>query len=551
MAEDRRIASVAIDDPTELQQVDVKLGGAREAVIDHNADSFDVSGEELKKLSGLSPSLARKKTRLSKAFEGEGGAASKRLEANQETSAYSLMGLAYPPYNLDYLAKLYELSPIHLAAVDAKVTNIVALGYDFVETAKTRSKMSGLEGEKKESLRDKVGRIKDAMYEWLDSCNKEDLFTETLIKVWTDYETTGNGYMEIGRTVSGEIRYIGHIPSVSMRVRQKRDGYVQMIGKNVVFFKNFGDDEDFNPISSDQNPNEIIHIKKYSPTNGYYGVPGIMAAAQAIAGNEFSSRFNLDYFENKAVPRYVITIKGAQLSRKSENALFDLFQGGLKGKNHRTVIVPLPPDSDKSKTEFKMDAIEAGTQDSSFNNYRKANLGEILMAHRVPISKVGLAEGVSLAVARDADKTFAEQVCRPLQGMLEKRLNSIISEKTDAVKIKLKEMSLSDEDTQSKIDERYLRWGAIRPNEVRNRWGWEALPDGDKPATMGGALDGEEQAAEEAANAKTAANAQAKAAAQQKATATQSRTRDADRSANGTDSNSEGRNTQGAGRAQS
>lgn len=528
--------------------IEIRVGGSREMLIDYDPDPFAINGDELKKIRGLSPSLARKKNSLAKAFEGD-GAGSKRLEENQETSAYNLMGLAYPPYNLDYLAKLYELSAPHFAAVNAKVTNIVALGYDFVETPKTRSRMSGLEGDQKDSLRKKVSRAKDMMYEWLDDCNKEDLFTETLIKAWTDYETTGNGYIEIGRKVNGEIGYVGHIPSISIRVRQIRDGYVQLVGNNAVFFKNFGDVRTGNPIGGDSTPNEIIHIKKYTPTNGFYGIPDIIAATQAIAGNEFSSRFNLDYFENKAVPRYIIVIKGAELSRKSENALFSLFQGGLKGKNHRTVIVPLPGDSQDKKTEFKMEPIEAGTQDSSFNNYRKANLGEILMAHRVPISKIGLAEGVSLAVARDADKTFAEQVCRPSQKMIEKRLNAVIAEKTDIVKLKLNEMTLSDDDVQSKIDERYLRWGAIRVNEIRNRWGWEALPDGDKPATMAGALTGEEAAAEAEKIAEQSA-VQSQAAAEQKAQATQSRTRDADRSANATDNNGEGRATQGSGRAQ-
>ena len=50
------------------------------------------------------------------------------------------------------------------------------------------------------------------------------------------------------------------------------------------------------------------------------------------------------------------------------------------------------------------------------------------MAHRVPINKIGTPEGVNLAVARDADKTFREQVCRPAQMNLEKKLNKIVEE---------------------------------------------------------------------------------------------------------------------------
>ena len=214
--------------------------------------------------------------------------------------------------------------------------------------------------------------------------------------------------------------------------------------------------------------------------NNYYGLPDIVAASNAMAGNEFAGKYNLDYFENKAVPRYIITVKGAKLSTESERKLLEFFQVGLKGKNHRSLYIPLPPDSADSKTEFKMDPIEANPQESSFNTYRKMNRDEILLSHRTPINKIGTPEGVNLAVARDADKTFKEQVCRPSQINLEKKLNRIFAEKTDALQIKFNELTLTDEDTQSKIDERYLRMQVITPNEVRIRRGMIPLEGGDE-----------------------------------------------------------------------
>jgi hypothetical protein len=127
-----------------------------------------------------------------------------------------------------------------------------------------------------------------------------------------------------------------------------------------------------------------------------------------------------------------------------------------------------------------MEPIEAGAQESSFNVYRKANRDEILLAHRVPINKIGTPEGVNLAVARDADKTFKEQVCRPAQMILEKKINNIFAEKTDALALKFNELTLTDEDTQSKIDERYLRMKVITPNEVRIRKGLIPMDGGDE-----------------------------------------------------------------------
>jgi capsid portal protein len=311
-----------------------------------------------------------------------------------------------------------------------------------------------------------------------------------------------------------------------MRVRRLRDGFIQLLYGKAVYFNNFGDSETENPIAGQEDrPNEIIHLKKYTPMNNYYGIPDIIAAQVALAGNELSGRYNLDYFENKAVPRYIITVKGAKLSPESERKLLEFFQVGLKGKNHRSLYVPLPADSPDSKVEFKMEPIEAGNQEGSFEKYRKSNRDEILLAHRVPINKIGTPEGVNLAVARDADKTFKEQVCRPAQMILEKKINAIFEEKTDALTLKFNELTLTDEDTQSQIDERYLRMQVITPNEVRIRKGMIPVDGGDEMVEL-----------------------KPQQAADQRATAGKTRARDSERSAASSDKVGEGRNAKGDGR---
>ncbi len=492
-----------------------------------SSDPFSIEGEEVLKLSGLSPAIRRKVSRdIQKKFVGTENSGSQQLLIQQAVSGYALFDLVQPEYNLDYLSTIYEISPYNYAAINAKVSNIVGLGFDFIESKKTTDLLDSIDDEKQlDRARRKLNRIKQDLHQWLEDCNEEETFKETLIKFYTDVESTGNGYLEVGRTTAGKIGYIGHIPSKTMRVRRLRDGFVQLLYGKAVFFRNFGDTQTPNPIAgATDRPNEIIHLKKYTPKNNYYGVPDIIAAQNAMAGNEFAGKYNLDYFENKAVPRYIITVKGAKLSPESERKLLEFFQVGLRGKNHRSLYIPLPPDSPDSKTEFKMEPIEAGAQESSFNVYRQANRDEILMAHRVPINKIGTATGISLANARDADKTFKEQVCAPAQDILEKKLNRVIQEMTDALVLKFNELSLTDEDTQSKIDERYLRLQVITPNEVRIRKGMVPRDGGDEVVDLGAK------------------------AAEIKAQAMQSRTRDAERAANSPDNSGEGRNAKGDGR---
>ena len=227
-------------------------------------DPFKIGIEDIKKLRGLGTNFKRKINRdFSKAFVGTDGTATQQNLLQQAISGYALFDLIEPTYNLEYLSKIYEISTYNYAAINAKVSNIVGLGYSFTETDKAKDAMDEIKDSKQmDRARANVERIKTQLDRWLDDCNEEESFTETLIKAYTDLEATGNGYLEIGRTTAGDIGYIGHIPAKTMRVRRFRDGFIQLLYGKAVFFRNFGDMETPSPIAAqEERPNEIIHLK--------------------------------------------------------------------------------------------------------------------------------------------------------------------------------------------------------------------------------------------------------------------------------------------------
>jgi len=473
--------NVAEDDEDGTQKIytgeDFNLVAKSEETFD---DPFNVSWSEIKKAEGLNDNFRRRANRLEKSFTGVADAKSKKLDP-LDLTGYSLFQIVQPPYNIMYLAQLYDVSPYHHSAVNAKAANVVGLGYKFEETWATKEKVeAAMENPKKlDKLRGKLEEAKEDLRNYLESMNSDDSFIENMKKVFIDLESTGNAYLEVGRTANGKIGYLGHIPTTTMRIRRHRDGFVQVVYNRYTFFRNFGDTETPDQIGTDPQPNEVIHFKVFSPSNTYYGIPDILSAKNALAGDEFAQRFNLDYFENKAVPRYIITVKGAKLTADAERKLLEFFQTGLRGRNHRTLYIPLPSDGENARVEFNMEPIEAGVQDSSFKNYAIENRDRILIAHRVPVSKIGMPQGVSLANAKDADKTFKEQVCRPRQEELEYKINKIIGEITDAFVLRFNELALTDEETQSRIDDRYLKDQVLLPNEVRARKGLPPISTGD------------------------------------------------------------------------
>lgn len=513
-------------------------------------DPFNKSWNDLRSLNGLDKNFKRRSERVTKAYEssvpnnintmsdsylnaasarssGVNGSGTKQINPGTVyNNGYGIFDVITPPWNLYELANYYDTSFANHAAIDAKVENIVGLGYDFVISDRTQLRLEQqMETDQRDRARNRIERLKIELRDWLENLNDDDSFTNTMTKFWTDVEATGNGYLEIGRTTKGEIGYVGHIPATTIRVRRLRDGYVQIIGQKVVYFRNFGA-KNPNPVTGDPRPNEIIHYKEYSPLNTYYGVPDIISAISSLHGDQLATQYNIDYFSNKAVPRYVVTLKGAKLSADAEDKMFRFLQTSLRGQSHRTLYIPLPGDSDNNKVEFNMQPIENGIQEASFNEYRIRNREDILIAHQVPLSKIGGGDSSAIAAALAQDRTFKEQVARPAQRNLEKMINKIVREKTDVLELKFNELTLTDEIAQSQIIERYVKTQVITPNEARQQLGLPQRPDGDEPFEM---------------TTRQAADARANLAG--------NRERDAERANNNSDSPStvSGRNAQGEG----
>jgi PBSX family phage portal protein len=432
-------------------------------------------------VSGQSKRVKNKFYKIQKRYQtGASGAESDFVDP-EVVNGYGMFDLVEPPYNLEVLASLFEENAIHNATILARTMNTVALGYIWENTSKSNKRIERAttkEGESLSRLRDELQKEEERLESIFDDLNIDEDFIETLIKVWVDYLTIGNGYLEIGRNRNGTIGYIGHIPGAYVRVRRARDGFVQKAGLKFTFFRNFQDLDTPDQINDDKNPNEIIHFKQYTPTNTYYGVPSAVSAISSIVGDKFAKEYNIDYFENKSIPRYAIILKGANLSQKSKQEVVNYFKNEIKGNNHGTLFVPLPATLGRD-VDIKFEKLENTVQEASFDKYRKSNRDEITVANRVPAPKIGIYDNANLAVSRDADKTFKNQVVGPDQKVIEKKLNRIVKEFSDKKQIKFAEIDVIDEDLRSRIWDRYLRTEVITPNEVRGKIGMTALESGD------------------------------------------------------------------------
>ena len=254
------------------------------------SDPFNRSWNEISDFRGLNKNFKRKVSRVEKAnsainnvprgADGQidprylseakaigqsesGDARSKRINPGQVyRNGYGIFDLITPPYNLYELSSFYDTSFANHAAIDTKVSNSVGLGYQFDMTTSTTMKLEAMESDSaKQKAKKRIEQLKIQLQSWLENLNDDESLTKTLEKIVTDMQATGNGYIEVGRTVAGEIGYVGHVPSVSMRVRRLHDGYIQIVAGTITYFRNFGATNS-NPVTEDPRPNEIIHLKE-------------------------------------------------------------------------------------------------------------------------------------------------------------------------------------------------------------------------------------------------------------------------------------------------
>ncbi|MCD6360832.1 MAG: phage portal protein, partial [Armatimonadetes bacterium] len=379
---------------------------------------------------------------------------SQQLQENAWRESYASGEVKEPPYSLTALAELYEVNPTHKACVDAKVANIVGLGYKFVAVT---------DGERAD--------VDNRTYleHLLETCNPEMTFTEIMRALWTDVETIGNGYMEVLRNSKGEIDGFYHVPGTTVRVKMNRDGFVQVRDGARRHFRVLGSEAVRDPETGEVQ-NELIHFRKYTPQSTYYGVPDVLPAITAIAGDRAAAEYNVDFFEHNAVPRMAIIVEGGNLTKELLRQVRQFMETEIKGHAHKTLILDVPGNGARVRLEKLGDA---RSDDAGFLGYRKANRDEILMVHRVPPSKITIVENANLANSKDQDKTFREQVIRPEQRRIEYQINRMIRDEMGIGdwRFEFREMDLSEEREQAEVAKLYADMKVWTPDEIRARQG--------------------------------------------------------------------------------
>ena len=357
-----------------------------------------------------------------------------------------------PPYDPVKLYTIVENSSILPQCIDAMALNTDGFGISFFYTGDINQEKS-----------DEVIAEREQLEDFFSKVNEKESFTTVRKAMRSDLETTGNGYLEIIRTASGEIGLIYQADSRYIRLQKKqkdtqqikvkmmRGGRETTLTVNKRFrkyvmitstarndyrwFKEYGDPRNMNASTGlyegedgykvGNDATEILHFKIGNDT---YGVPRWSGNVMNAMGLHSADYVNYDLFENQVVPPLAIMVSGGKLTNESVEDVKSILLNKRGVENfHKVLVLEAQSEGDIGQnTSIKIDIKEISTarkEDSMFTTYVDGGEHRIRGSFRLPPLYLGRADTYSKSTADSSKMVAEEQVFVPERELFDEIIN--------------------------------------------------------------------------------------------------------------------------------
>lgn len=321
-----------------------------------------------------------------------------------------------------------------------------------------------------------------------------------------DRRAIGYGALEIIREDRSEsqIVNIAHIPAQTLRRHADGIRVKQMVGTKIVWFyiygKNFNDKGEkvdihadtgefypYNSLSAEEKANELLWSMDYAPGTNYYGRPKIMGALSAILGETSRERFNISFFKNYGMPAFAVTVTGdfADYELDPEDEGYDYtktlkyrISQQLKQviKNpHSAVTILVPSEGEEGNVEVKLQPLSVEQKEASFRLFRKDNRDEIIQAHKVDPSRLGIHEQGQLngSNSKILDNSYKISTIAPLKTENEDDINNLLLNEFGLSdwKFTINDLDPKDYSLEIQVIKDLFNMGCITPNQIISAMG--------------------------------------------------------------------------------
>jgi PBSX family phage portal protein len=392
-------------------------------------------------------------------------------------SAGSSYGVLQPPYDYNDLASRAEENNTLPQCIEAMEVNIDGTGHVIEDPAKTNS-------------------ATDPTAIKLSDFFKEPYPGETTVairrRLRNDLEKMGGGYLEILRTITGDLvgfrrvdptlmRLVRLDPAVPVKKTLRRGGadveftmyvrdrrFVQILnGTNLTYFAEYGSSRDLDKttglwapqgttLPADKRATEMLYFPCKVTHKSPYGIPRWIPQAPSVVGSRKAEEFNLEFFNNGGVPPFIVFLSGGQLLDESRKAMEGMLNGAAK-KKQRAFIFEIAPTggslTDAARADVKVERFGGErTQDAMFLKYDANCESHVRSGYRLPPLFIGKAEDYSYASAYASYMVAEAQVFSPERIAFDDRINATLMRELDPTgKYLFRSKSITVIDIQNKL----------------------------------------------------------------------------------------------------
>lgn len=325
-------------------------------------------------------------------------------------------GLRAHPFVMSIVSTLQTANEHHAACIQAKIASTVGLGYITEEERKAKAAARSQAGDPKaepKSQKQIEKEATDALSKWKLSKVDEKLnplcthsWLDTNSDICEDFWEYGQGWLEVVRKdgkPDGEILALHHCPAPSVYINIEKNNGVNFhyevvtegVSQNKKFAK-FGDLASFQTRMKDQvgtgvdlaKTNELIHIRRPSNKDRWYGFPDWLAAVAAIELIQCLRQYKYDFFNNRGVPEFLLFILGQKLSDPDWKLVVDALQANIgRGNSHKSLALNLT--NENIKVQLEKLALEGKSEDG-INDTNETYATAVVTAHGVPPLLAGI-----------------------------------------------------------------------------------------------------------------------------------------------------------------
>ena len=353
----------------------------------------------------------------------------------------SILNPKYNPYDLVALLDLYTY---HASCVEAVAMDTSGINY----TLKPIEDTEPIEAEK------------ERFVEVLDNCTPS--INTHLQRLVYDRRAIGYGALEVIREDKSEsdIIRLKHIPAQTLRRHAdlKRVLHITPSGKRVwfvIYGKNYDDKGNkcdvhadtghfhpYNTLEPHEKANELLWSMEYAPGTDYYGRPPIVSCLGSIKGDIGAVKYNNSFFENYGMPKFAITVTGdfADYDVDPDDEDYDVTQTlrykiGQQIKEviknpHSAICITIPSEGEEGNVDLQITPLSVQTEEGHFRMYRKDTRDEVLHAHHVDPSRLGIFDSGNLngSNSEATMSSYKYGTIAPIKSEMESLINQIGTE---------------------------------------------------------------------------------------------------------------------------